>query len=1399
MPTPKPPPPPPMSPDKVNLKEFAMLWYSPSVAPEDSLKAKFNATIVLQHAEDAEPAVAKSDSPLVAIVAADRYVEVSTLLETRNCVVAIIVLGGAGREREFKQKSEKVVAVTETIDGIEKMLGQVYAEYARFQRFFDGRAEKSFYGVEDRNTIISALRMKSRADEFTIFYPLGTKAVNIKDVLNAKVLDRIAETAKKETNADVSRRAKAVCDTLDFLRSQADLSMKEVIASYTMQGVYFMLNLYLRYGKTEGLELFKEYMFCLKGSMCELGTPITEKDTMVYRGLKWDPKFLVEYENKKGQCVLLNGFVSTSMSREVAVGFADNGGNGKGASTVLEIRLVECDSSYLSFIKRFGFPEENGVFFPVNISEYSAYNNEKEVLFPPFYPMKIIDVGTEVIDGKTYSKIVAETPTCVNISGKSRLNNVLKAQTTDIDWKKQYIDSMLRLSERRIVSKLSLVNLDFMNYEGVLSRVMKLVKDGYCTELLIECEALKEIHVAKIVHECMGSLGTLRRLSLNNTQVGVYAITLIAQVLSASKALEVLEFAGNDTRPCGVKILLSALAMNDTLVELNMMDTQVSDEDVDSLAGLLGTNKTLAILDVSYNNITASGLRVLAKALETNKALLSLNMSNNSYGNDFNDVIDSIKRNKTLISISLGSSTEANENPEITAVTFLNNFLLYQQYISGTSKFSARRRRAIDSVLNFGLDYSMLTVKQGEKGETLDKIMGILTENRTITTLLAKKVEEPHKILAGIANNKAVTKLDFSQNKLGEGEIGTLASLITTDTVLTAVDLSGCPLHDLGTHFVLMSLQVNNTLRKLKLRDNGTSEEINAKDSLGCLFVKNNTLVSLDISKNEFSDVSLVPMMKALSTNTALQALKMNSVPASPECFKAVADMLRTNTALRKLAIAGNDLGKEGFAAICDALTVNKTLNCLVMGAHTSSVGGGMEVVEKDAIEAFEKVLKANTTLTSLHLLKAPDAFVQIISQNSNTLKALKFSETEATFEKAEMIAKIIRTSKTLERLSFLQFFQHAEHLRPIALALKSNTTVTSLNIKGFNINGESMRLLAGVLRDNSTLASLDVRECTYDPAEARILCPALKQNKGLKTLYLGTHTNMFGKDTTYKIAESLIQNKSLSALYVDWDIAEDLQRVFAYARNFNRTLVKVVDASLENILAKSQSANDDRWMAAKRNRAVNEIQSTIKGKENTKLELVDCYFDEDNMKALAEMLKGNTLINDFSVMYNGGSSGNTFPKPLSQMLLANKTISKFSYIANGGEEMDQSFAQMLGKNSTLREMVITYENVGDAGAKAFADSLKVNSTLEALSLHACNIGNEGAIAFAEALAVNKTLKSLDLGGNVVGDEGAQKLAAVLESREMSLDLANNMMSDGCCKALNDKGKLAQVNDYIDE
>lgn len=161
------------------------------------------------------------------------------------------------------------------------------------------------------------------------------------------------------------------------------------------------------------------------------------------------------------------------------------------------------------------------------------------------------------------------------------------------------------------------------------------------------------------------SIHNLTELDLAGSNLGYNAAQNLASNLSKNKTLKKLSLKENIIKNEGVMLMLSAVAVNSTLEELDLSVSwqeemlqgfpQQLDKGVYlNLADLLRKNQTLTrfVFDNIWINFGGDHLRLLTDALSENKTLTSLSLEN-CYLEDIDPICDLISKNNTLTEISL--------------------------------------------------------------------------------------------------------------------------------------------------------------------------------------------------------------------------------------------------------------------------------------------------------------------------------------------------------------------------------------------------------------------------------------------------------------------------------------------------------------------------------------------------------------------------------------------------------------------------------------------------------------------------------------------------------------------------------------------------------------------------
>ena len=135
----------------------------------------------------------------------------------------------------------------------------------------------------------------------------------------------------------------------------------------------------------------------------------------------------------------------------------------------------------------------------------------------------------------------------------------------------------------------------------------------------------------------------------------------------------------------------------------------------------------------------------------------------------------------------------------------------------------------------------------------------------------------------------------------------------------------------------------------------------------------------------------------------------------------------------------------------------------------------------------------------------------------------------------------------------------------------------------------------------------------------------------------------------------------------------------------------------------------------------------------------------------------------------------------LSKALSVNSSLTNLDLRKNSiGDSGATSLSQALAVNSSLTNLVLRENSIGDSGAESLSQALSVNSSLTNLDLRWNSIGDSGAASLSQALAVNFPLTYLDLSVNSIGDSGAASLSQALavNSSLTTLDLCFNSIGD---------------------
>lgn len=151
----------------------------------------------------------------------------------------------------------------------------------------------------------------------------------------------------------------------------------------------------------------------------------------------------------------------------------------------------------------------------------------------------------------------------------------------------------------------------------------------------------------------------------------------------------------------------------------------------------------------------------------------------------------------------------------------------------------------------------------------------------------------------------------------------------------------------------------------------------------------------------------------------------------------------------------------------------------------------------------------------------------------------------------------------------------------------------------------------------------------------------------------------------------------------------------------------------------------------------------------------------------------------------------------IAHLIKSNTTLTQLDLGGNRlGDESGKLLADGLKSNTTLTQLDLGGNRLGNGSGKLLAEALKRTTTLTSLDIRECSIEGDGAVQLSSAVLASTTIKQfngvpvtfsstltkLDLSNNKVGEAGGLVIIPQLHlegnASLTQLDLASNMMGD---------------------
>ena len=170
-----------------------------------------------------------------------------------------------------------------------------------------------------------------------------------------------------------------------------------------------------------------------------------------------------------------------------------------------------------------------------------------------------------------------------------------------------------------------------------------------CEHLNVAGANLSSMIQIDVISDCLKVNKKIIEVNLSNSQITNEGIKSLLQAVEVSTTLQNLDISNNAISDDGVLFISDFLTINGTLCKLDLSDNKIRDEGTKKLSEAIQVNTILQELYISNNEITDEGTKKLAEAMEINKTLQELNISKNWISKEgVMRIVEACTKNRTL-------------------------------------------------------------------------------------------------------------------------------------------------------------------------------------------------------------------------------------------------------------------------------------------------------------------------------------------------------------------------------------------------------------------------------------------------------------------------------------------------------------------------------------------------------------------------------------------------------------------------------------------------------------------------------------------------------------------------------------------------------------------------------
>ena len=594
--------------------------------------------------------------------------------------------------------------------------------------------------------------------------------------------------------------------------------------------------------------------------------------------------------------------------------------------------------------------------------------------------------------------------------------------------------------------------------------------------------------------------------------------------------------------------------------------------------------------------------------------------------------------------------------------------------------------------------------------------------------------EYVNEITESLRNNTKLQSLKLKNMTKEAAEL--IFKIIRTNKALQKLDLSNNTLSDDGAVTISDGLIYNNTLLELNISQNSITNKgtMNITEAIQV----NTTLMRLNISNNILSDDGATTISNCLKCNSCLLELYISHIGITNKGTKEIADAIQINSTLQNIDISKNYITIEGLVYFMEAVKNNCTLQ-VVNITHNNVTRSGFTSI-KQCIESLQypiqiyaswneisrsKKNQHHVLISKISTSYSPDniedyvwsfkdrdhlliMFLSECLKKDNTLQDLNLSQSllsiEITSDEAKMIGEAIKVNKTLKKLDVYHNSISDDGAAAISDGLKCNISLQELNMSLNKITSEGAKMIGEAIKMNKILQKLDICSNSISDDGAAAISDGLKCNISLQELNMSL--NKITSEGAKMIGEAIKVNTTLQKLNIaNNSISDDGAAAISDGLKCNISLQEL-DTSYNNITSKGAKM----------------IAEAIKvNKTLQKLNIANSIYDY-GADAISDGLKCNISLQELDMSYNNITSEGA--KMIAEAIKVNTTLHTLylSQYNNDALSVNMTVLTAVYHNNTLMTLTLPFVH-GDDKRLVRSEVEKINKerTRQGISTLTCD------------------------------------------------------------------------------